>query len=188
MELKGQTTAPPGRAPPTYPQAKWRIKVGDEVYGPYSRSRLIEFLKEGRVLPTTLVAIGEDNEFVRADRHANLRWNFEGARKRKFGEPKLDPGETEIPVCNYFIAARLVGDNGAVEAVLKECGKYSRIAGDMWVARSRLTIQQLRARISAILRSQEQIVIVNATKDRLAWFNLGMEGDLGVRSVWDSDE
>ena len=53
---------------------------------------------------------------MRADQHPNLRWDFKAPRKRKFGDPRLDPGETEAPVCNYLIAARLtdLGEGGAL--------------------------------------------------------------------------
>ena len=174
--------------PPPIPSVKWRIQVGDKLYGPYPRSRLIEFLKEGRVVASTLLGCGADTEYVRADKHPQLRWDFNANRKRKFGEPRLDPGETEVPVCNYFIAARLMSSNEAFEKQLREAGKMTRAAGDMWVVRSRLTVQQIRNKLTSIMRPHEHFVIVNATKDRLAWFNLGVENDISVRDVWDSDE
>jgi hypothetical protein len=68
-----------------------------------------------------------------------------GPKKRKFGDPRLDAGETEVPVCNYFIAARLLAGNDRFERVLREAGKMTRAAGDMWVLRSKQTIQQLRS-------------------------------------------
>lgn len=190
-------TAPGGRPmaddddgvpPPPIASVKWRIKVGEAEYGPYPRSRLIDFLKEGRVVAGTMLCCGADTEFVRADKHPNLRWDFSPARKRKFGDPKLDPGETEVPVCNYFIAARLMSSNEAFEKQLREAGKMTRAAGDMWVLRSRLTVQQIRNKLTSVMKPHEHFVIVNASKDRLAWFNLGVENDVAVRGVWDSDE
>lgn len=175
-------------APPPPPGVKWRIQLGDKEYGPYPRSRLIDFLKEGRVSAATLLACGADTEFFRADKHPQLRWDFSAPRKRRFGEPRLEPGETEIPVCNYFIAARLLAGNDAFERVLRDAGKMTVAAGDMWVLRSKQTVQQLRNKLSTVMRPNEQVVIVNATKDRLAWFNLGPENDIAVRDVWDSDE
>jgi hypothetical protein len=173
-------------APP--PGVKWRIKVGDKEYGPYPRTRLIDFLKEGRVGASTLLCCGNDTEFVRADRHANLRWDFSPARKRKFGEVKLEPGETEVPICNYLIAARLLSTSDSFERVLRDSGKMAKATGDIWVLRSKETVQQLRHKLSMVMRKDEQVLIVNASKDRLAWFNLGPETDVAVRDVWDSDE
>jgi hypothetical protein len=175
-------------APPPFEGVKWRVMVGDKPYGPYPRSRLIDFLKEGRVVASTMLACGADTEFKRADQHPNLRWDFKAPRKRKFGDPKLDPGETEVPVCNYFLAARLMAGNERFERVLRDAGKMTRVAGDMWVLRSRLTVQQLRNQLTMIMKPHEHFVIVNASKDRLAWFNIGVEADIGVRGVWDSDE
>jgi hypothetical protein len=178
----------PVAAPPPFESVKWRVKIGDKEYGPYPRTRLLDFLREGRVQASTFIACGNDLDFHRADHHPNLRWDFRTARKRKFGDPKLEPGETEVPVCNYFIAARLVAGNERFEKVLRDAGKMTRAAGDMWVLRSRLTVQQLRNQLTMIMKPHEHFIIVNASKDRLAWFNIGVENDISVRGVWDSDE
>jgi len=175
-------------APPPFEGVKWHVKIGDQEYGPYPRSRLIDFLKEGRVTAATFLRCGSDADYHRADHHPQLRWNFNAPRKRKFGDPKLEPGETEVPVCNYFIAARLTGGNERFEKVLRDCGKMSRAAGDMWVLRSKQTVQQLRNQLTLIMKPHESFVLVNASKDRLAWFNIGVENDIAVRGVWDSDE
>jgi hypothetical protein len=174
--------------PPPFESVKWWARIGDAEYGPYPRSRLIDFLKEGRITGATFLRCGADKDFHRADCHPNLRWNFKAARKRKFGEPKLDPGETEVPVCNYFVAARLLSSNDRVERVLRDAGKMTRAAGDMWVLRSKQTVQQLRNQLTMVMKPHECFIIVNASKDRLAWFNIGVEADIGVRGVWDSDE
>jgi hypothetical protein len=174
--------------PPPYEGVKWRVKINDKEYGPYPRSRLIDFLKEGRVTASTFLCCGNDTDFHRADHHPNLRWDFKAPKKRKFGDPRLDAGETEVPVCNYFIAARLLAGNDRFERVLREAGKMTRAAGDMWVLRSRLTVQQLRNQLTMIMRPHEHFFIINASKDRLAWFNIGVENDVNVRDVWDSDD
>ncbi|MDP3739205.1 MAG: hypothetical protein Q8R02_17575 [Hyphomonadaceae bacterium] len=175
-------------APPPFEGVKWRVKIGDTEYGPYPRSRLIDFLKEGRVTAGTFIRCGNDADYHRADHHPNLRWDFKAPRKRKFGDPKLEPGETEVPVCNYFIAARLLSGNERFERVLRDAGKMTRAAGDMWVLRSKQTVHQLRNQLTLIMKPHEHFIIVNASKDRLAWFNVGVEADIAVRGVWDSDE
>lgn len=175
-------------APPPYEGVKWKVKVGDQEYGPYPRTRIIQFLKEGRIKAHTPLCCGADKDFIAAEKHPNLRWDFSGPRKRKFGEPKLEPGETEPPVCNYFIAGRLVSSSDAFERALRSAGKYSLVAGDMWVLRSRMTVQQIRSRLAAATKPHEQFVIVNATRDRLAWYNLGLEQDIALRDVWDAED
>ena len=115
--------------PPPFEGVKWRIKIGDKEYGPYPRARLIDFLKEGRVHAGTFIACGKDREYHRADYHPNLRWDFKGPKKRKFGDPRLDAGETEVPVCNYFIAARLLSGNERFERVLRVADRLDRASG-----------------------------------------------------------
>lgn len=175
-------------APPPFEGVKWRIKIGDKEYGPYPRSRLIDFLKEGRVQAGSWIACGNDTDYHRADHHPQLRWDFKVPRKRRFGDPRLDPGETEVPVSNYFIAARLLAGNDRFERVLREAGKMTRAAGDMWVLRSKLTIQQVRNQLTLAMKPHEHFIIVNASKDRLAWYNIGVENDIAVRGVWDSED
>lgn len=174
--------------PPPFEGVKWRVRINDQEYGPYTRSRLIEFLKEGRVSAHTMLCCGSDTEFMRADEHPQLRWDFSTPRKRRFGEPKLEAGETEPPVCNYFIAGRLVSDAAGFERMLKSCGRSSKIAGDMWVLRSRLTVHQIRHRLASLLKGHDQFVVVNATRDRLAWYNIGVEADIGLRDIWDAPD
>lgn len=175
-------------APPPFESVKWRVMVGEKAYGPYPRTRIIEFLKEGRITASTMLSCGQDQHFLRADSHPNLRWDFKAPRRRKFGDPRLDPGETEVPVCNYLIAARLTGSNDRFEKALRDSGRMNRAAGDIWVLRSRHTIQSIRNMLTLTMKPHESFVIVNATKDRLAWYNIGVEADIAVRGVWDSDE
>ncbi len=187
LELR-EPVAADSAAPPPFETVKWRVKVGEKVFGPYPRTRLIDFLKEGRVTAASLLACGQDDFFLRADQHPQLRWDFRAPRKRRFGEPRLDPGETEAPVCNYLIVGRLLSSHESFEKILGAAGKFTRAAGDMWVLRSRQSIQQIRGQLSLTMKPHEYFVIVNATKDRLAWYSLGVESDIAVRSVWDSDE
>lgn len=168
------------------PRVQWRVLVNGKVYGPYPRAKLLEFLSEGRVGAHTMLSCGADTKFFRADEHPNLRWDF--ARKpRGFHEKRLDEGEEAAPVCNYFISARLLAGNDAFERVLHQSGKFARAGYGMWVLRSRVTLPQLRNQLSVALKKDEQFVIVNSTKNRLAWFNLGAEHDVAVRSVWNAE-
>ncbi|MEM8921508.1 MAG: hypothetical protein AAGB25_09055, partial [Pseudomonadota bacterium] len=129
-----------------------------------------------------------DDEFMRADQHPNLRWDFSARAARGFNKPKLEDGETEVPVSNFFICCRLLAGSQDFEDVLHETGRFARAGGDMWVLRADVTLPQLRNRLSKVMRKDEQMIIVNATKNRIAWFNLGPENDIAVRSVWDIDE
>lgn len=190
LELNEPVAAdmPSAAAPPPFEAVKWRVKVGDKVYGPYPRTRLLDFLKEGRITASSLLSCGNDEFFLRADQHPQLRWDFRAPRKRRFGDPRLEAGETEAPVCNYFIAGRLLSSHEAFEKVLNGAGRFTRAGGDMWVLRSRQSIQQIRSQLVITMKPHEYFVIVNATKDRLAWYSLGVENDVSVRSVWDADE
>ena len=55
-------------APPPFEGVKWRIKIGDKEYGPYPRTRLIDFLKEGRVQAGTFIACGTEDYLLKSNR------------------------------------------------------------------------------------------------------------------------
>ncbi len=168
-------------------RVQWRVQVDGTVYGPYPRARLIDFLREGRVAANTLLACGADDEFYRADEHPNIRWNFSGNTENTSRSEETPENEQAPTVCNYFISGRVLTDLHLFEQVLNQAGKFTRAGSDMWVLRSNITLPQLRNKLSAVLGKDEQFVIVNATKGRLAWFNLGVEPDIAIRSVWDAD-
>ncbi|MFC7291696.1 hypothetical protein [Hirschia litorea] len=169
-------------------RVQWRVQVDGTVYGPYPRSRLIDFLREGRVSASTMLACGSDNAFYRADEHPNIRWNFHGNTENTSRANEANANDAEAPqLCNYFISGKLVSEHYNFELVLNRAGKFARAGSNMWVLRSRITLPQLRNQLSAVMGKDDQFVIVNASKGRLAWFNLGAEPDIAVRGVWDSE-
>lgn len=165
------------------PRIQWRVKVADKVYGPYPRSRMLEFLDEGRVTAETEIACGHDEHFFRADEHPNLRWNF--------GQAPVDGAAAEEDsaptVCNYLIAGKMLANHNEFESLLNKSGRFARAGVGIWILRSRVTLPQLRNRLSSVLGKDEQFVIVNASRGRLAWFNLGAEPDAAIRGVWDCE-
>ena len=101
-------------------------------------------------------------------------------------------GEYDVPKGRVLVAKLgLDGHDRGVKVVariLRDAGKMTRCAGDMWVLRSKQTVQQLRTQLTLAMKPHEHFIIVNASKDRLAWYNIGVEADIAVRGVWDSDE
>jgi hypothetical protein len=175
--------------PPPYESVKWRVRIGEREYGPYPRTRLIQFLREGRIKAHTLLCCGSDAEFIPAERHPNLRWSFAPPRRRRFGEAgAAEAGDAEPPVCNYFIAGRFSGSLDRFEAALQTLGKSARAADGMWVLRSRSSVQHIRTRLAAEVPAGDQFVIINATRDRLAWHNVPADRDLAMRDVWDAED
>ena len=172
--------------PENIQQAQWRVMVGDQVYGPYPRARLLEFLEEGRIKAHTRLACGTDETFNRADEHPNLRWDFTNRTEQKT-DSNAAAQDTAAPVCNYFISARILAEHAPFERQLNQVGKFARAGSDMWVLRSRETLPQLRKKLADVLRKDESCAIVNATTGRLAWVNLGAEHDVAIRSIWNSE-
>jgi hypothetical protein len=166
-------------------RVQWRVKVDGTVYGPYPRTRLIEFLREGRISAHTELSCGADTQYHRADAHPNLRWNFDNTVENV--SRAEESGSDASGVCNFSVTAHLLSNTAAFENVLNRVGKFSRAGQSVWVLRSTITLPQLRNRLSAVLGKDENFTLVNATEGRIAWFNLGIEHDTAIRSVWDAN-
>jgi len=166
-------------------RVQWRVKVDGTVYGPYPRTRLIDFLKEGRISAHTQLSCGTDTNYYRADEHPNIRWNFDSTVQNVSRAEETNTDATGVS--NYFITGNLTSNTSAFEDVLKRIGKYTQVGDNIWVLRSSITLPQLRNRLSAVLDKDESFAAVNATEGRVAWFNLGQENDSAIRNVWDAD-
>jgi len=60
----------------------WRILVADVVYGPYTMGQMQSFLRESRLSPQSIVAMGDGGAFKPASEQAGLASCFESTRMR----------------------------------------------------------------------------------------------------------
>ena len=162
------------------------VKVGDTVYGPYSRGTLITYVKEGRILAHTQIAEGQGAPFYRADDHPNLRWDFK-TKRGGFGAAKARANDAEPRQANYFITTQNITNLNAFETVLGQSGRVAMLSETCWILRSKLTTMQLNTKLATTCAKDDRFIVINATDNRAIWYNLGLSSDASIRSVWDAD-
>ncbi len=54
----------------------------------------------------------------------------------------------------------------------------------MWLLRTRHSAGIIRNKLSQTLEQGDRFVVIDASRDRFAWFNLGPEVDVRVSKVW----
>lgn len=155
--------------------SQWWVQVRGRPFGPYSVEQMARFLAEGRVRYTTLVSDKPDRDWLPAHRVAALR----GLRTPK---PNND-AQTEA--ANVFVYAEIVsGAFLGFMAALEGMGSVADLAPGLWLLRTRFSAGVIRNTLSQTLERGDRFVVMDATRDRLAWFNLGPEVDVRIAHVW----
>lgn len=152
----------------------WWVNVRGKTYGPYTRTRLAAFVAEGRVRPTTRVSDSREGVWVEARRVFGL-----------IGEAKTTPANEQAEAANVFVHAEIVaGGYNAFMAALESLGVICELAPSLWLVRTPYSAGLIRNTLSQTLERGDRFVVMDATRDRLAWFNLGPETDVRIAKVW----
>jgi hypothetical protein len=74
--------------------------------------------------------------------------------------------------------------HGKLEEHIMSLGRAVRVMQGMWLLNAAMTSGAIRNQLMKHFGSNDTFVIVDATRDKLAWFNLGPEIDSQIRQVW----
>lgn len=154
---------------------QWWVQVRGRAFGPYSIEQMARFLNEGRVRPTSLVSHRPDGGWTEARRMMTLR----GLRA-----PTPD-GEARVEAANVFVHAEIIsGSWMGFMAALESMGTVCDLAPGLWLVRTKFSSGVIRNTLSQTLERGDRFVVIDATRDRFAWFNLGPEVDVRIGKVW----
>lgn len=162
--------------PITTPAAgQWWVQVRGKAYGPYTMDQLSTFVSEGRVRPATQVSNSADGAWVEARKVIGLMAPL------RSGEPANDTAEA----ANVFVHAEIFsGAWGGFMAALESMGSVCDLSPGLWLVRTRFSAGIIRNTLSQTLERGDRFVVVDASRDRLAWFGLGPETDVRIAKVW----
>jgi hypothetical protein len=153
---------------------QWWVRVSGKAYGPYSKAQLASFFAEGRVKPTTQVSDSPDGAWVEARRVIGL-----------MGPTHVVGAEQEA--ANVFVHAEIFsGAYGAFAAALEGMGAVCSLSPHLWLLRTPYSVGVIRNKLSQTLERGDRFVVIDASRDRLAWFNLGPEVDVRIGKVWNA--
>lgn len=155
---------------------KWWVQVRGRAFGPYSLEQMAHFLSEGRVRPNSLVSDNGETNWTEARRIMALR-----------GLRRPQPGADAAEAANLVVHAELrSGAWMGFMAALESMGAVCELAPGLWLLRTPYSAGVLRNTLSQTLERGDRFVVVDATRDRLAWFNLGPEVDVRIAQVWNA--
>lgn len=160
----------------------WFVKVRSDVFGPYPRERIRGFIAEGRVRARTLVAGHPADRFAPAEEFPELADMLapEMPAPRTAPEPRRAAG----PLATFFIVADVENDTlHMVEQLLSAMGPCAYAAHGVWMLRAAASAELIRNALTKVMTAEDTLVIVDATRDRAAWFNIGQDRDAALRAL-----
>jgi len=176
----------------------WRINVSGQVYGPYTGHQIKAFASEGRIAPHSIVQTGEQGPWITAIDDPILGQLFVKKQlpiAESLGQPQTtrataadgsEPaGSADAATANFVIVADIRSRaSSPFEAALSKLGDSYRLNAIVWLLHTDRTAGAIRNELVQHLGQSDTLFIVDATRGRTAWFNLGPEPDAKIRRVW----
>lgn len=173
--------------------SSWRINVSGQVYGPYTGQQIKAFATEGRLAPHSIVQ-ADDGPWITAIDDPVLGQLFvqkpaapalaQGFGARAAAEP-VPGAQAEPTSANFVVIADLRSrGSGPFEAAISRLGEVYRVNPLVWLLHTDRTAGTIRNELIQHMGHNDHLVIVDATRGKTAWFNLGPEGDSKIRKVW----
>lgn len=160
----------------------WFVKVEGRVYGPYTPQQMRAFVTEGRIAAHSQVSAERDGEWSQASEISEFSEWLGASEERPKPEKRVTPGARPA---NFVIIAELQPDIAAeFKTALSAYGDIEPITANTWLLRGPTTSAVLRNELSHILGRDDKLLIIDASHDRAAWFNLGREADQNIRELW----
>lgn len=152
----------------------WRIFVSDKVYGPFTLGQLRIFILDGRINARSRIAEGNGGKIIAAAECAQLASAF--AERLERIQPRS--------LSNFVIITPYVSDKENLIETLNQMGSFGEVMPGVFLLRSDIRLAQIHGRLSEATGGSEQIMIVDATNDRLAWLGLGADINEQMNAIW----
>jgi hypothetical protein len=183
----------------------WNISAGGRSYGPYDLLQLQSFVTEGRLAAHSLVARAGQETFRPASDDAQLARLFEPVKTvtpsatgkfltagRTSGDdssaPSFGRGHDETHTGErgrYLILADMKSRSiSGLEEEIQKLGEMLQLLPQAWLLVSDQTINGVRNTLVQRLGKIDVLFVVDATRNKAAWFNFGLEVDSRIRRVW----
>lgn len=158
--------------------AGWWVQIRGQSYGPYSPEQMSRFIAEGRIRPATQVSDKPGGAWTEARRIDGLMASLRVATTTANSNAAPE-------AANVFVFAEIhSGAWNGFMAALESMGAMVELAPGLWLVRTRFSAGVMRNTLSQTLEQGDKFVVMDATRDRFAWFNLGPEVDVRIKHVW----
>jgi len=193
---------------------RWVLQVAGRIYGPYTGHALQEYVREGRIVAQSIVArtgqaAGEEDWMPAAqDPALSILFSAADAERaisqqdaatampvrddghRSFGSKKTQTDRRTQPTSFNIVIITDVKSrsSGPLENAIMSLGPAYKISANVWVVHTPSGAPEVVNSLTQHLGSMDRLFVVDATRNRTAWFNMGPETDAKIRQVWQQDD
>ena len=161
----------------------WRVVINDTAYGPYTLGQMQAFIDEGRIGLRTKVTSGEGSPIVAAETQKELQ---AALRKKYISKAAPQDDSKAATPHNYVVIAQLSGSSeDALIRKLNSFGSFGEALPGVFVLRSTASLSLIQKSLKETTDIRDRVIIVDASNNRLGWFNLGPESDVHLKTIWD---
>lgn len=165
----------------------WYVQVSGQVYGPYQAGQMLAYIREGRIVPESLVSQNPSGSFFNAGQSAL----FKPMRTFHNPSPQLQAPEVPAPQVShssvFLVMAEISSDNAMrFLHLIQRLGTAQRIGDSVWLLRAHMEIETLRDQLSASLSRQDRLFIMDSFNNKTAWHNIGADMDDRIRALWEN--
>lgn len=191
---------------------RWVLQVSGRIYGPYTGHALRDYVREGRVVAHSMLArtgqpAGEE-EWMPAAQDPVLSQLFSAADAellqvrqemdapapsggpQGFGSKKTQTDRRNQPTSFNIVIITDVKSrsSGPLENAVMSLGPAYKISANVWVVHTPSGAPEVVNLLTQHLGGSDRLFVVDATRNRTAWFNMGPETDAKIRQVWKQDK
>jgi hypothetical protein len=160
----------------------WFVKVEGRVYGPYTPVQMRSFVTEGRIAAHSQVSAQRDDGWTTASDIEEFHEWLGESDGVPVPEKRVTAGARPA---NFVIIADIQSANGPeFETQLAAYGELEAVTSGTWLLRGPTTAAVLRNELSHLLDRDDKLLVIDASHDRAAWFNLGRDADQNIRGLW----
>lgn len=192
---------------------RWVLQVSGRIYGPYTGHALRDYVREGRVVANSMLArtgqpAGEEEWipaaqdpvlcqlFSAADAElVQVRQDLQtpaptGGGPQGFGSKKTQTDRRNQPTSYNIVIITDVKSrsSGPLENAVMSLGPAYKISANVWVVHTPSGAPEVVNLLTQHLGGSDRLFVVDATRNRTAWFNMGPETDAKIRQVWKQDK
>ena len=164
----------------TYP---WYVQVSGAVYGPYEPGQMLAFIREGRIIPDSLVSQNPSGTFSKAGATTLFR---PMSTIENEAPSRTQPMQAKSSV---FLVMAEINSEQAMRFLhlIQRLGTAQRIGDTVWLLRAAMPIESLREQLSASLSRQDRLFILDSFNNKTAWHNIGADMDERIQRLWENN-
>jgi hypothetical protein len=165
----------------------WWVFGNGRVHAPFTRAQITTFVQESRIVAETQIRAHTDTDWRAARDVAWLATAFLN-RPAAMAAPANDrqaPSDERKPQSHLLVWAEInSAARAAFMAGVAALGERAEIAPGLWAIHSQRTAEEARQMLRPRLGVGDRLLIVDATRDRIGWVNLGPETEAKLKALW----